>query len=898
MAALILVATAPQFAVARQSLVLPTLQSISPNKVTLGTTVTAVINGSDLAGATSVQVGGSGITASIVSNTSSSALTVSLSISQGASTGFRSITVVTPAGMSRACDLCLTVFIGGRWTEAGTMSTPRIYHTATLLNDGRVLVVGGVYNGHYLDSADLYDPVTKSWTPTGSLGAARSYHTATLLPNGKVLVIGGYSGPGVLASAEVYDPPNGQWSPAGFMNIQRAGHTAALLPNGMILLAGGGEPCCGSGTTASELYNPATGQSTNTAPMNRGRSGNSAILLSNGSVLVTGIYFDNTAELYDPTTSRWTMTGSIINPPNNPAVLLPTINKVLLPPSSLYDPITGLWSATGSPIINRLGTVSTVLRNGKVLMVGACCDNPTPLVRDTSAELYDPALGVWYLTAPTSVPHRGHTSTLLNDGTVLVAGGGLNLAEVYYPEEPSFQNPAPTVERIDPARALSGSSPVTVTLVGSNFLNGSQVLVGQTVLPATFISSTTITTVIPASLLAITGTLNLVVQNLSPGGGKSAPVGFLVVPLPPTITGVDPRPRLPGTTFTMGVGGTNLIEVTAAVFSGSGVTATIGYVTLEFARSPSLVLTVTVAADAEPGPRTLTITTTGGTSAPFPAFTVLPAISPLPPPSPQPTSPPNRISEVEDGSVQTGYLVITPDQNTSAPFTTLRYGTLRNGIVQDQANVVPLGVTTGATLFIDFLNSASRNVGLVIVNPGGTTNAITITLKNNDGTTASTTTVNIDPYKQLAKFVNELFPDDVGTAFIGSINVQSGSPFAVLGFPFAGTNFSTLGAANTGTLTGGPTRILPAGSGSAGSIGGANAILPPQFVIGGGWATQVALVNTSGTAATGRIDVFDTNGQPKAVKLNGDTRSTFTYSIPAGGTFVLSPRDGNGQTPM
>jgi len=189
-------------------------------------------------------------------------------------------------------------------------------------------------------------------------------------------------------------------------------------------------------------------------------------------------------------------------------------------------------------------------------------------------------------------------------------------------------------------------------------------------------------------------------------------------------------------------------------------------------------------------------------------------------------------------------------------------------------------------------------LGLVIVNPGGTTNAITLTLKNDDGTTAGTAAVNIDPYKQLAKFVNQVFPDAVGPAFLGSINVQSGSPFAVLGFPFAGVNFSTLAAGDTGTLTAVPTRILPAGSGSAGSIGGANAILLPQFVMGGGWATLLALVNPSSTTVTGRINVFDTNGQPLAVKLNGDTKTTFTYSIPAGGTFVLGPRDANGQTPM
>src|SRR2546426_1880711 len=197
----ILVVAAPRFASARQSLVPPTIQSISPNKVSPGTTVTAVINGLDLAGATSVQVSEPGITASLVSNNSPSTLTVSLSISESAPTGIRSITVTAPAGISTPCNACLTVFIaGGRWADAGTMSAPRIYHMATSLNDGRVLIAGGNANGLLTDSAELYDPITRSWSRTGSLGAARVAHTATLLPNGKVLVTGGANDASGLAS--------------------------------------------------------------------------------------------------------------------------------------------------------------------------------------------------------------------------------------------------------------------------------------------------------------------------------------------------------------------------------------------------------------------------------------------------------------------------------------------------------------------------------------------------------------------------------------------------------------------------------------------------------------------------------------------------------------------------
>jgi len=87
------------------------------------------------------------------------------------------------------------------------MMVPRSFHTATLLENGKVLITGG-YNGSYLNSAEIYDPATGRFSSTlGTMTRARSYHTATLLADGRTLIVGGTDGANTTDTAEMYDPP-------------------------------------------------------------------------------------------------------------------------------------------------------------------------------------------------------------------------------------------------------------------------------------------------------------------------------------------------------------------------------------------------------------------------------------------------------------------------------------------------------------------------------------------------------------------------------------------------------------------------------------------------------------------------------------------------------------------
>ncbi len=335
----------------------------------------------------------------------------------------------------------------------GAMAIVRSGQTATLLLDGRVLIAGGSND----NTAELYDPQTGTFSPTGPTNVVRMHgHTATLLQDGRVLITGGTDdslAANPLASAELYDPKTGKFVPTGSMAHARSGHTATLLPDGHVLIVGDYEGS-GSTRTAAELYDPKTGEFVSTGSPVRVRSSGAATLLQDGRVLIvggtgTGAYNDTTpasAELYDPQTGRFTLTGSMaarrwsghtVTLLKDGRVLVDggnasNVQEVPLASAELYDPKTGKFSTTGSMAVARDTQSATPLLDGRVLVVGG--DGRT-------AELYDPNTGKFSTTGSTTIARNGQTATPLPDGRVLIAGGwdgasiqpGSDTAELYQP---------------------------------------------------------------------------------------------------------------------------------------------------------------------------------------------------------------------------------------------------------------------------------------------------------------------------------------------------------------------------------------------------------------------------------------------------------------------------------
>ena len=197
------------------------------------------------------------------------------------------------------------------WASAAALNTAVLNQTATLLDNGKVLIAGGDTGHGFVSSAELYDPASNTWSSAGSMATARAVATATHLNNGKVLITGGLNNNNQpLSSAELYDPATNTWSSAGNMATVRVYDTATLLPNGNVLVAGG---YTGPYLSSAELYDPTTNSWSSAASMATPRGFQTATLLNNGKVLVAGGDFSElqSAELYDPVGNTWSSASSM-----------------------------------------------------------------------------------------------------------------------------------------------------------------------------------------------------------------------------------------------------------------------------------------------------------------------------------------------------------------------------------------------------------------------------------------------------------------------------------------------------------------------------------------------------------------------------------------------------------
>jgi hypothetical protein len=204
------------------------------------------------------------------------------------------------------------------WKLAPNMSVSRAYHIAILLANGQVLIVGGyAYEGPRINpvsrraTAEIFDPTTGTFFLTGKLNQDRVHHSATLLIDGRVLVVGGLE-EGAYSTAEIFDPVKGTFSITGGPVYGRRNTDLTLLPDGTVLVRGGyGD----QSSRSAELYNPTSATFQLISQNLPARYNHLASFLGNGKVLITGgTSVSDSVELYDPITQSFTSIGRMNRP--------------------------------------------------------------------------------------------------------------------------------------------------------------------------------------------------------------------------------------------------------------------------------------------------------------------------------------------------------------------------------------------------------------------------------------------------------------------------------------------------------------------------------------------------------------------------------------------------------
>lgn len=212
----------------------------------------------------------------------------------------------------------------GQWQTLAPMSVARDSHAVVAMPDGSVLVTGGrtlqAGQGTVLATVERFDPVAGTWQAMAPMATARMNHTATLLDNGEVLVAGGFSSAtnSALVSAEIYDPAANAWRSAAALPEARMNHAEVTLATGEVMLVGGNAAPFGAGVRVGFRYDAALDAWTPSAPSAMSRRNTSVELLTDGQVAVIAggsaseLAVANSAEIYDPAADAWTSTPTML----------------------------------------------------------------------------------------------------------------------------------------------------------------------------------------------------------------------------------------------------------------------------------------------------------------------------------------------------------------------------------------------------------------------------------------------------------------------------------------------------------------------------------------------------------------------------------------------------------
>jgi hypothetical protein len=233
-------------------------------------------------------------------------------------------------------------------------------------------------------------------------------------------------------------------------------------------------------------------------------------------------------------------------------------------------------------------------------------------------------------------------------------------------------------------------------------------------------------------------------------------------------------------------------------------------------------------------------------------------------------------------TVRVGYAVVTPASPISTGLVVFETFVQTRILDTLEVGVLPTSLITNALVPVEVSRSLLKTLGIAVENPFNSAASVTMTLRTAAGAQFAAGTITVPAHQQISKMVTELFAA-VPSEFTGTMVISSTSPVSIIGLAFRGQNYSTIPLTDLA-----PTSILiPAISFSVGGLG---ASLFPQFVTGGGWATEVSIVNTTAGNLTVRLDLFAQDGTPLTVNLNSQTSSSFTnLVVPANGLLIVAP---------